>query len=92
LVEEKLGDGSRSFNAQPDAGRNYEGPIIGATDQHLVQQITDHAAVIHESGRLPGLGVDPHQPVLIDYQHEQATVKALQVQEHVRELAEMELG
>lgn len=92
LVEEKLGEGSRTFNAQPEAGRNYEGPIIGATDHHFVQQITDHAAVIHESGRLPGLGVDPHQPVLIDYQHEQATVKALQVQEHVRELAEMELG
>ena len=92
LVEEKLGDGARLFNAQPEAGRNYEGPIIGETTEHLVQQITERAAVIHKSVRLPGLGVDPDQPVLIDYQHEQATVQALQIQEHVRELAEMELG
>ena len=92
LVEEKLGDNARGFNAQPEAGRSYEGPIIGETGEHLVQQITERAAIIHESDRLPGLGVDADRAVLIDYQHEQATVQALQIQEHARELAEMELG
>ena len=66
-----------------------DGPSVSYRE---VAERTDRAAVIHESERLPGLGVDADRPVLIDYQHEQATVRALQVQEHVRELAEMELG
>jgi len=89
LIDEKLGGGARAFNAQPESGR-YEGPIIGATTDHLVQQITPRGAVIHERAGLNGLTVDPERSVLINYSHQLATVTELQPKNLVRELAELE--
>lgn len=89
LIDEKLGHGARAFNSQPESGR-YEGPIIGATTDHLVQQITPRGAVIHERAGLNGLAVDPERPVLISYSHQLATVTALQPKNLVRELVELE--
>lgn len=89
LIDEKLGHGARSFNAQPESGR-YKGPIIGATTDHLVQQITPRGAVIHERAGFNGLMVDPDRPVLINYSNQLATVTELQPKNLVRELVELE--
>ena len=93
LVQERLGEDARAYNAQPESGRSYEGPIIGQTEEHLIQQVTRTAAVIHEADRVPGLGVNPEQSVVIDYERESAQVTNALHRPHeleqVRELAGM---
>ena len=90
LVRQTLGDDARSYDAHTDSGQ-YKGPIIGTTAEHLIQQITGKAAVIHEaSGPLAGIVANPNQSLSISYNNHLAMVQQMQPKAHTRELAELE--
>lgn len=90
VVQRELGESARTYEAHTDSG-SYKGPIIGVTDEHLVQQITKQAAVIHEAhGPLAGLEADPNKTFAINYANHLATVQHVQPKSLTRELAELE--
>lgn len=78
LVERELGQGSRTMNALTDSGR-YDGPLIGMTDEHVVQGYTSKVAILHERANLRDEPhVDPNQHVLIEYNRGHASIRALE--------------
>lgn len=84
LINEKLGKGAQLQPVQTESGI-YRGTVIGATDSHVIQQLTPSIAVAHPKAAfsaVPGTG----QSVQIQYANNQAMLKALEPKARGKEL------
>lgn len=84
LIEEKLGKGAQLQPVQTESGI-YRGTVIGATDGHVIQQLTPSVAVAHPKdafASVPSIG----QSVQIQYANNHAMLKALEPKARGKEL------
>lgn len=73
VAAEHLGDGSRTYAAMTDSGI-YRGSLIGETEHHLIQKLSDQSAVAHMKHLLdpvPQVG----QSVIVSYSNSRTTVR-----------------
>jgi antirestriction protein ArdC len=85
FTRETLGDKARTFVADTESGI-YRGAVIGETDRHLIQQLSDRSAVAHMKHLLdsvPGVG----QEVAISYSRQVASVQEMPALVHEKELS-----
>jgi antirestriction protein ArdC len=89
IVERELGEGARTMSALTDSGR-YQGPILGVTDEHVVQGYTSKVGIVHERANLlEEPTVNAQQSVLIEYDRGQAHIQPLV---HANDGREHDLG
>jgi antirestriction protein ArdC len=84
LIEEKLGKGAQLQALQTESGI-YRGNVIGTTDGHVIQQLTPNLAVAHPKDLLPSMP-NVGQPFQIQYNNNQAMLKALEPKARGKEL------
>jgi antirestriction protein ArdC len=85
VTQGSLGDKARTFVADTESGI-YRGEVIGETDRHLVQRLSDRSAVAHMKhliDPLPEIG----QEVAISYSNQAARVQELPSRAVEKELA-----
>lgn len=85
FTRETLGDKARTFIADIESGI-YRGAVIGETDRHLIQQLSDRSTVAHMKhlfDSMPGIG----QEVSISYSRQVAHVQDLPSRVPEKELA-----
>lgn len=85
FTREALGDKARTFGADTESGI-YRGAVIGETDRHLIQRLSDRSTVAHMKELfdvLPNIG----QEVAISYSHQAARVQDLPARTAEKELA-----
>jgi antirestriction protein ArdC len=85
VTRASLGDKARTFVADTESGI-YRGEVIGETDRHLVQRLSDRSAVAHMKhliDTLPEIG----QEVAISYSNQAARVQELPSRVVEKELA-----
>lgn len=66
LTKRALGDNARVYHAQTESG-TYQGQIIGATDHHLIQQLSPASTVAHPKHALNGAIPAEGQHARINY-------------------------
>ena len=84
LIEEMLGKGAELQPLQTQSGI-YRGTVIGSTDNHVIQQLTPNLAVAHPKDMLPSVP-NVGQPFQIQYNNNQALLKALEPRVRGKEL------
>ena len=84
LIEEKLGKRALLQPVQTESGI-YRGTVIGSTDSHVIQQLTPSLAVAHPKDMLPSIP-SVGQPFQIQYNNNQALLKALEPKARGKEL------
>ena len=85
FTREALGDKARTFGADTESGI-YRGAVIGETERHLIQRLSDRSTVAHMKELfdvLPNIG----QEVAISYSHQAARVQDLPARTAEKELA-----
>ena len=85
FTREALGDKARTFGADTESGI-YRGAVIGETERHLIQRLSDRSTVAHMKELLdvlPNIG----QEVAISYSHQSARVQDLPARVAEKELA-----
>jgi len=85
VVRLNLGDKARTFAAQTDSGV-YCGEVLGETDLHLVQRLSDRSAVAHMKHLLK-TRPDDGAAVLITYSHNNARVQSVPERSREKEMA-----
>jgi antirestriction protein ArdC len=85
ITRTQLGDKGRTFVADTESGI-YRGEVIGETDHHVIQRLSDRSAVAHMKhlfDTIPEVG----QEMAISYSHQAARVQEIPARTPEKELA-----
>ena len=80
-----LGNNARTYLAQVESG-TYRGQVLGATSEHIVQQVSSRSAIAHPKESLSRLPT-PGETVVINYSSGKASVRDFHQRTRDRELS-----
>lgn len=84
-IRELLGEKANVYQADTESGR-YRGPVMAASEHHVLQKLSPRSAVAHAKTLLPR-GVKPGEDLVVSYSNGVATLKPNQVKQRTHALS-----